>query len=241
MSDLVLVVNRDAEVRTAIGTALTAAGFGVVKARGANDAIALLECNAFALVVLDANKPGECAMLHTWLRLHSSTPVLLLSQQDAQADIVFKLATSRKHCMMKPLDPRLLVVRVNELLHSARSSAKPAISVGDATLDEEERCLAVSDHRLLLAPLEVAVVRILMTNAGQYVSVRRLLGQVWGQSGDTKRTFLKQVIYRLRCKLDRAGLSSLLKSSRRAGYCWDTTFDAGVSRASDGNRTSRAT
>ena len=70
MSDLVLVVNRDAEVRTAIGTALTAAGFGVVKARGANDAIALLECNAFALVVLDANKPGECAMLHTWLRLH---------------------------------------------------------------------------------------------------------------------------------------------------------------------------
>jgi DNA-binding response OmpR family regulator len=218
--DPLLIADSDDVLLNVIGFALRSAGFEGVAAYDGTEAIARLERDSFSLVVLDVEMRGPDGF-DVWTRLQerSRVPVILLSEPSAESDALRGLEMGADDYLIKPFDTRALVARVHALLR--RSGLSPTALAGNAVLDREGLRLDVAGAQFQLSPLEAAVLGVLMTSAGRYVDTRTLMSEIWGQSGTQERKALKQVIHRLRRKLNRnATASVLLETSRGMGYCW---------------------
>jgi two-component system KDP operon response regulator KdpE len=95
--------------------------------------------------------------------------------------------------------------------------------VDGIALDVEGHAILDRGTALHLTRLETKVLQILMAAAGRTVNADRLVSEAWGRAGPEERHALKQVIYRLRRKLDsNAATQGRLQTTRSAGYRWAT-------------------
>lgn len=201
----ILVVDDDLELAALISYALRQAGYLVVEA---NDGVAALECAARELpdlVVLDVNLP-RLGGLEVLKRLHAvgPTPVLMLTVRSAEEDQIQALDLGADDYMAKPFSPRTLLARVRALLRRAAGSAKPApLVAGVLALDVEAQSVTVDGGPpARLTPLELRLLQILLANAGHPLPAERLLRHVWGTRGSEDRQLLKQLVHRLRQKIE---------------------------------------
>jgi DNA-binding response OmpR family regulator len=79
------------------------------------------------------------------------------------------------------------------------------LTAGAVSLDLEAQTLVFADGASLrLTRLETRLLQILVAQAGHVVTTERLLAHVWGHRGSGDRQLLKQLVHRLRQKLERA-------------------------------------
>ncbi len=201
----ILVVDDDLELAALIGYALRQAGYLVVEAHDGLAALACYEREAPDLVVLDVNLPrlGGLEVLRR-LRASAATPVLMLTVRAAEEDQVQALDLGADDYMAKPFSPRTLLARVRALLRRAAGAAKPApLAAGDLILDVEAQSVTVAGATAArLTPLELRLLQILLANAGHTLPAERLLRHVWGTRGSEDRQLLKQLVHRLRQKIE---------------------------------------
>lgn len=96
------------------------------------------------------------------------------------------------------------------------------LSVRGVTLDPPGCCVRVRGHLVPLAPRELTLLGVLMTNAGTVVGFRELLDQAWGPDSPSDYRTLKAHILRLRRKLETDPHSpTLIRTVRRVGYVFD--------------------
>ncbi len=69
-----------------------------------------------------------------------------------------------------------------------------------------------------LTKLELRLLQMLLANAGHTVSSDRLLVQVWGHRSGGDRQLLKQLVHRLRQKIEADPAAPQLLRPPRAGY-----------------------
>ena len=95
-----------------------------------------------------------------------------------------------------------------------------SISAGRVRLDLEQHTLRIADAApLRLTPLELKALHLLMSSPGRTVTAERLLIQVWGRNTARERRTLKQLIYRLRQKLENdPAAPQVLQTTPGAGY-----------------------
>jgi DNA-binding response OmpR family regulator len=201
-----LIVDDDADLRAILGFALRDAGFVVVEAAGAAAALELVEAELPDLVVLDLNL-GRDDGLELLPRLRtrdgSPRPILVLSVRAAEEDVVHALDLGADDYLTKPFSPRTLLARVRALLRRAGGSAPDLLVAGDLRLDLERRMLqAGARSAVRLTPLEARLVQFLIARAGKTVPSERLLVHIWGGRGEGDRQLLKQLVHRLRQKIE---------------------------------------
>jgi len=201
----VLVVDDDLELAALIAYALRQAGYLVVEAHDGLEALAAAARESPDLVVLDVNLPrlGGLDVLRR-LRATSTTPVLLLTVRAAEEDQVLGLDLGADDYMAKPFSPRTLLARVRALLRRSAGAAKPsALVAGALALDPEQQSVTVDGQPpVRLTPLELRLLQILIANAGRTLPAERLLRHVWGARGSEDRQLLKQLVHRLRQKIE---------------------------------------
>ena len=224
----VLIADDDADLLALIGFALRNAGFQVVAASDGATALEIFEREPVALMILDIMMPGTdgfavCAAV----RARSSTPVIMLSARNSEHDIVRALEIGADDYLTKPFSPRTLLARIHAILRRAEATERATLETGGATLDVERHLLSFESTETHLTPLETLLLQALMTTPGRTVSTERLATEAWGRSGTDERHALKQVIYRLRRKLERrTPIADRLRTLRNAGYRWDIAGDS---------------
>jgi DNA-binding response OmpR family regulator len=122
--------------------------------------------------------------------------------------------------LTKPFSPRTLLARVKALLRRAGMENSAPLAAGRIRLDVEEHTVHVgADPAVRLTKLELRLLQMLIANAGHTVSSDRLLLQVWGHKGSGDRQLLKQLVHRLRQKLQTdPDLPQILQTVAGAGY-----------------------
>jgi DNA-binding response OmpR family regulator len=202
----ILVVDDDPDLLALVAFALTNAGYAVVKATDAAPAIAAFDRELPDLVLLDINLPGGSGFdVCRNIRDRSPVPVMMLTARGEEEDLVRALELGADDYLTKPFSPRTLLARVKALLRRAGIESADTLTAGAVSLDLEAQTLVFADGASLrLTRLETRLLQILVAQAGHVVTTERLLAHVWGHRGSGDRQLLKQLVHRLRQKLERA-------------------------------------
>jgi DNA-binding response OmpR family regulator len=206
----VLLVEDDLALSDVLVFTLRRAGFEVVPVYDGEAALEAWESQTPGLVVLDLNLPkldglSVCRRIRSGSGPQSAIPIIILSVRSADEAIVTGLDIGADDYVVKPFSPTQLVARIRAVLRRANVPAVAgALSVSGLVLERSRNQVQVgSAEPLRLTPLEVKLLETLMIHAGQVMTVDLLITAVWGQDqGD--RAMLKQLVYRLRSKLENA-------------------------------------
>ena len=220
----VLVVDDDVELVGLLRFALASAGYEVVSAFDGGQALAKLAESSFDLVILDVNLPviDGFGVLRE-LRSRSQVPVMMLTVRAAEEDEVEGLDLGADDYLKKPFSPRALLARVRSLLRRGTDAVEdPVLALGPLSLDLERSEARVEGGSVFrLSPLELRLLRQLMSHRGRPVDAERIIGFVWSDRDAADRESLKQVVHRLRRKLEAAGgQAAWIEYVPNAGYAF---------------------
>ncbi len=215
-----LVVDDDADLRELIGFTLGQAGHLVVKAGDGPTALRRFGEESPDLVVLDINMPGLSGFqVCEAIRQRSRVPVIMLTVRGEEEDLVRALELGADDYLTKPFSPRTLLARIGALLRRAGIESSAPLAAGRVVLDLEEHTVSIGGASpVRLTRLELRLLQLLLTNAGRTVSSERLLAQVWGHRSDRDRQLLKQLVHRLRQKIEPDPAAPALLRTAAAGY-----------------------
>ena len=220
----ILAVDDDPDLLALVAFALAQAGFVVVKAVDVPSALRVFAAEAPDLAILDINLPGGSGFeICEAIRKQSRVPVMMLTARGQEEDLVRALDLGADDYLTKPFSPRTLLARVRALLRRAGLETGGAMSAGGLHLDLEAHMLRVGEAEpVKLTKLETRLLQILIANAGHVVGTERLLTHVWGHRGSGDRQLLKQLVHRLRQKVEvDPAEPALLKTESGAGYRLD--------------------
>ena len=217
----ILIVDDDVDLLALVGFALTQAGFTTVKAADAPAGVRIFTAESPDLAILDINLPGGSGFdVCEAIRKQSRIPIMMLTARGEEEDLVKALDLGADDYLTKPFSPRTLLARVRALLRRAGLEAGGAMTAGGLSLDLEAHSLRVGDSASVkLTKLETRLLQILMANAGHVVGTERLLTHVWGHRGSGDRQLLKQLVHRLRQKIEEdPAVPRYLQTDAGAGY-----------------------
>jgi DNA-binding response OmpR family regulator len=216
----VLVADDDADLRELIGFTLSQAGYLVLKAPDGATALRSFQEESADLVLLDINMPGLTGFqVCEAIRAASRVPVMMLTVRGEEEDLVRALGLGADDYLTKPFSPRTLLARIKALLRRAGMENTAPLAAGRVRLDLEEHTVQIgSADPVRLTKLELRLLQMLLANAGHAVTSERLLVQVWGHRSGGDRQLLKQLVHRLRQKIETDPAAPTLLRTAAAGY-----------------------
>ncbi len=221
----ILVVDDDLELLRLIAFALRQAGYLVVEAQDGPSAMNAFERERPDLAILDVNMPrlNGFEVLKRIRAGGSSTPVMMLTVRSAEEDQVRGLDLGADDYLAKPFSPRTLLARVRALLRRAGVERPAPLSSGDLVLDLEAQAVRVrGGDPVRLTNLEARLLQLLLANGGHTLPLERLTSHVWGDRGLGDRQLLKQLVHRLRRKIeDEPASPRYLVTVSGVGYALD--------------------
>jgi DNA-binding response OmpR family regulator len=200
----ILVVDDDLELLGLIGFALRQAGYLVIGASDGHEALASFAREQPDLVILDVNLPGLGGFeICRRIRAEATTPIMMLTVRNSEEDQVQGLDLGADDYLNKPFSPRTLLARVRALLRRAEIDRPAAVAGGDLLLDVERQSVSVrGGPPIRLTNLEFRLLQYLLANAERTIPFERLTNHVWGYRGMGDRQLLKQLVHRLRQKIE---------------------------------------
>jgi len=160
------------------------------------------------LIIIDANVPEAQALeLIKNLRVEAAVPLILLTQFSTEDFQLEAYAVGVDECILKPINPALFYAKIQAWLR--RSWSVPAdtldtLRVGGFSLLPSERTILLEGYDpVRLTNLELRLLYCLMSQPGQTITIEELNLRVWGYSNEADNTMLKNVVYRLRRKIER--------------------------------------
>lgn len=200
----ILVVDDDLELSGLISYALRQAGYLVVETGDGEAALAAFEREEPNLVILDVNLPRLSGLeVCRQIRAVSKVPVMMLTVRAGEEDQVQALDLGADDYLTKPFSPKTLLARVRALLRRAGTEKPAPLAAGDFSLDLEISAVSVrGGEPVRLTRLELRLFQLLLANAGHTLPAERLLSHVWGSRGSGDRQLLKQLVHRLRQKIE---------------------------------------
>jgi DNA-binding response OmpR family regulator len=214
----ILVVEDDRSLREAVVDGLRDAGFAVDAVESGEQAVQRLGADAYDLMVLDLGLPGVDGLdLLRSIRPRELLPVLVLTARGAVEDRVTGLDAGADDYLGKPFAFVELLARVRALLRRGDSMVPTVLRVADLELDPVRFSVQRGGTVIGLTVKEFAILEYLMRHAGELVTRTTLLESCWDASYDGMSNLIDVHLSRLRRKLDRPGLPTLLHTVRGAG------------------------
>jgi DNA-binding response OmpR family regulator len=206
VSELVMVIEDEKEIRDLVRYNLERAGFRVALADDGEDGLERIFAARPDAVVLDLMLPGLSGLeVLRELRGEPVTrdlPVVVLTARAAEMDKLLGFEHGADDYLTKPFSPRELVARLQALLRRARPTrAEPVVEVGGLRVDAGAREARFMGRALTLTPREFDLLAFLAQHPGRVLSREELLRKVWGYDylGETRTVDVH--IRRLRLKL----------------------------------------
>ena len=184
---------------------------------------AACEQGRFDLLILDVNLPdGSGSELLHQVRQASSVPVILLTANDMEMDIVTGLESGADDYITKPFSLAVLRARVNAQLRRSAPARKTSVEIDDFTFDFGRMEYRKAGHPIELSKTEQKLLRVLIDNRGQTLSRAVLVDRIWTDGSEyVDENALSVTVKRLRDKLeDIPSKPKYLKTVYGIGYTW---------------------
>jgi two-component system KDP operon response regulator KdpE len=177
-----LLIEDDPAIRTTLLRALRERGHAVAAAAAAMEGLQTALAERPDLIVLDLGLPDlDGRELLRMLRAVSSIPVIVATARDEETEMVRLLDAGADDYVVKPFTAAQLDARIRAVLRRGDPGIEtsPAIEVGGLRIDQAARTVTLDGTAVELTPREFDLLHHLALRAGQVVTKRELLSEVW--------------------------------------------------------------
>ena len=220
----ILLLEDDIALGQGIRLALENGGVHVDLCATLSQAQNLLTGADFDLLILDVNLPDGSGLdlLRNVRRGHSGIPVILLTANDLETDIVVGLESGADDYITKPFSLAVLRARVNAQLRRGTPTPAATAALEGFSFDFEWMEFRKNGQLIELSKTEQRLLRMLVENRGRTLSRETLLERVWPNGAEyVEENALSVTVKRLRDKLeDTPSKPRFLKTVYGIGYTW---------------------
>ncbi len=220
----ILAVDDEPQVLRLLRSILSEHGYKLSGTSNPDEMMYMFEMEQPHLVILDLMVPGTSGFeLMRNIRHVSDAPIIFLSANDQEENIVKALSMGADDYIVKPFSPTELVARVAASLRKRDSAdvtaPRQSYRTGDLTIDYAGRNVTIASHPVKLSATEYKLLLELSTNAGRVLTQDQILERVWGSEYFGESQLLRAAVKNLRRKLgDDARNPKYLFTEPRVGY-----------------------
>ena len=220
----ILAVDDEPQLLWLLRNILSKQGYRLLGAGNTDEMMRLLDTEQPHLVLLDLMLPGTSGFeLMERIREVSEAPIIFLSANDQEENVVKALEMGADDYMIKPFSSTELLARIASSLRKQRTVDTPMSSrfyhVDDLSIDYAQRSVSISGNAVQLSATEYKLLSVLSINGGRVLTRDQVLQRVWGKGYSTESELLRATIKNLRRKLgDDANNPRYIFTERRVGY-----------------------
>jgi DNA-binding response OmpR family regulator len=177
----IVLIEDDVEIRRLAASALSEVGHDVESADRALAGLELAVKGHPDLVILDLGLPDiDGTELLRMIRAVSQVPVIVITARGADETVVATLDAGADDYLVKPFSMAQLEARVRAVLRRRQATGEGGhLAVGELAIDVPGRTATLSGEVLDLSPKEFDMLAVLVERAGEVLSKRELLAEVW--------------------------------------------------------------
>lgn len=208
MSETILVIDDQQDIRALLGFALKEAGYRVVEADSGPAGIEAYHAHQPDLILLDIGLGSMDGLeVCRQLRAFTAAPIIFLTSRADEVDQLVGFAAGGDDYVTKPFSPKVVLARVSSLLRRQQrgtSEEKTRYEVGPLSLDVDTRVAKLNGEAIHLTRTEFDLLTAMMESPDRVCTREMLLQRVWGEwYGDSH--VVEVHMSRLRNKITAAG------------------------------------
>ena len=159
------------------------------------------------LVVIDIDTTHQDPMLlYKKFRAVSVAPILLFLPAHHETQILEAYAAGVDEVVVKPISPAIFLAKIVAWVRRSWTLPVDGLSLvkaGKHRLDPARRCLIdPNGQEIKLTNLEFRLLHLLMSRPAFVFSAEDIIQSIWGGFGNGDQVLLKNVVYRLRRKIE---------------------------------------
>lgn len=212
----VLLVEDDSLLGEGLSSGLHRDNHTVDWVKSGEEALTALRDPSYDVVILDIGLPGVDGLevLRQARNKQCTTPVLILTAQDAPTERVTGLDTGADDYLTKPFEFDELCARLRALTRRSRGFIVQQIKYNNIILDPAAHSVHLDDEPVDLSRREFALLEELLSSAGRVLSKTHLEAKLYGWGDEIESNAIEVYIHHLRKKFG----SDLIKTIRGVGY-----------------------
>lgn len=219
----ILIVEDDQQLNQGIFLALSGQDYRCFQCNCIALARKQLKENSIDLVLLDINLPDGSGM--HWLREvrnNSQVPIIIISANHRETDIVVALESGANDYITKPFSLMVLRARVRVWLRDKKTENPPVFQTDEYYFDFHKMEFWSKGVQIELSRTEQRLLLQLVENPNVTLSRHALTDELWsGESEYVNEHALTVVVKRLRDKLgENESSRSYIKTVYGIGYAW---------------------
>ena len=203
----ILIVEDEEHIRKFIKINLEKDGFIVKEADSGEKALESIKGQSIDIVILDIMLPGIDGF-EVCKKLRGQFPnmgIIMLTAKSQDIDKIMGLEYGTDDYMVKPFNPKELVLRVKSLLRRMEINNEDNLNMiidGHFKVDKYSRKFYKDNKDIELTPTEYSIIKLFIENPGKAFNRDEILNGVWGYDfvGDSKIVDVN--IRRLRSKIE---------------------------------------
>jgi two-component system KDP operon response regulator KdpE len=200
----ILIIDDEAQIRKLLEITLESNDYLVIQAATAREGMIMAANHPPDMIILDLGLPDEDG--HTVLkklREWYSNPIIILSVQSSEEDIVKALDNGANDYLVKPFRTGELLARLRSVLRvQFTEDNDPVIHCRDLQVDLATRTVKKNNEIIKLTATEYSLLALFVKNEGKVLTHQYLLREVWGPGYINQSQYLRVFIAQLRKKTE---------------------------------------
>lgn len=200
----ILIIDDEPQIRKLLEITLQSNGFAVKSAVSAREGIIMAGNHPPELILLDLGLPDQSG--HTVLqniRQWYTNPVIILSVQKNEEDIIKALDNGANDYLSKPFRTGELLARIRSALRNINNEEKETVINSDnLEIDLSTRMVRKDNQIVKLTSTEYNLLALLVKNEGKVLTHQYLLRAIWGPGYINQSQYLRVFIAQIRKKIE---------------------------------------
>jgi DNA-binding response OmpR family regulator len=216
----ILLVEDDKKLAQTVQMLLELDSHTVEMAHDGTEAEGRLAAFDYDLLILDWDLPERSGVdiCRAYRSRGGSTPVLMLTGKHSINEKEEGFTAGADDYLTKPYNPRELAVRVKALLRRMPGYTGDKLKWHDVEVDLTARKVMRGGEEISLQPMEFTLLSFFLKHPGQVIGTEALLKRCWEDSADVSSDSIYTCIRRVRKKIDREGMPSIIRTVHGVGY-----------------------
>lgn len=199
----ILVIDDEAQIRKLLEITLESNDYAVLQASTGKEGLAIAASHPPDTIILDLGLPdmnGHIVLQQ--LREWYTNPVIILSVQSSEEDIIRALDNGANDYLVKPFRTGELLARIRSAQRSTTPDSDPVLVFRDLEMNLPDKTLRKNKEIIKLTATEYSLLSLFVRHEGKVLTHHYLLKEVWGPGYISQSQYLRVFIAQLRKKIE---------------------------------------